>query len=240
VIIYPAIDLRGGQVVRLKEGDPNRQTVFSDDPISTARRWMDEGAAWLHMVNLDGAFADQNANGLILEQVAKLGVPVQFGGGLRRLEDMQRAIDQGAARIVLGTVAVQQPELVIEAVTRWGAEQICVGLDARDGKVTTHGWQSVSEVTPAELGRIMAAQGVRHALYTDVNRDGALTGVNVESTAELARQTDLQVIASGGVGSIEDIRRLVATGVVSGAIIGMALYEGRVQLREALTIGGTQ
>jgi len=240
VIIYPAIDLRGGQVVRLKEGDPNRQTVFSDDPISTARRWMDEGAAWLHMVNLDGAFADQNANGLILEQVAKLGVPVQFGGGLRRLEDMQRAIDQGAARIVLGTVAVQQPELVIEAVARWGAEQICVGLDARDGKVTTHGWQNVSEVTPAELGRIMAAQGVRHALYTDVSRDGALTGVNVESTAELARQTGLQVIASGGVGSIEDIRRLVATGVVSGAIIGMALYEGRVQLREALTIGGTQ
>jgi phosphoribosylformimino-5-aminoimidazole carboxamide ribotide isomerase len=240
VIIYPAIDLRGGRVVRLKEGDPNRQTVFSDDPVATARRWMDEGAAWLHMVNLDGAFADQNANGLILEQVAKLGVPVQFGGGLRRLEDMQRAIDQGAARIVLGTVAVQQPELVIEAVTRWGAEQICVGLDARDGKVTTHGWQSVSEVTPADLGRVMAAQGVRHALYTDVSRDGALTGVNVESTAELARQTGLQVIASGGVGSIEDIRRLVATGVVAGAIIGMALYEGRVQLREALAMGGTQ
>lgn len=240
MIIYPAIDLRGGRVVRLKEGDPNRQTVFSDDPVSTARRWVDEGAAWLHMVNLDGAFADQNANGLILEQVAKLGVPVQFGGGLRRIEDMQRAIDQGAARIVLGTVAVQQPELVIEAVGRWGAEHICVGLDARDGKVTTHGWQSVSEVTPADLGRMMAARGVRHALYTDVSRDGALTGVNVESTAELARQTDLQVIASGGVGSIEDIRRLVATGVVSGAIIGMALYEGRVQLREALAIGGTQ
>jgi len=240
VIIYPAIDLRGGRVVRLKEGDPNRQTVFSDDPVATARRWMDEGAAWLHMVNLDGAFADQNANGLILEQVAKLGVPVQFGGGLRRLEDMQRAIDQGATRIVLGTVAVQQPELVIEAVTRWGAEQICVGLDARDGKVTTHGWQSVSEITPADLGRMMAAQGVRHALYTDVSRDGALTGVNVESTAELARQTGLQVIASGGVGSIEDIRRLVATGVVAGAIIGMALYEGRVQLREALAIGGIQ
>ena len=240
MIIYPAIDLRGGRVVRLKEGDPNRQTVFSDDPVSTARRWVDEGAAWLHMVNLDGAFADQNANGLILEQVAKLGVPVQFGGGLRRIEDMQRAIDQGAARIVLGTVAVQQPELVIEAVGRWGAVHICVGLDARDGKVTTHGWQSVSEVTPADLGRMMAARGVRHALYTDVSRDGALTGVNVESTAELARQTDLQVIASGGVGSIEDIRRLVATGVVSGAIIGMALYEGRVQLREALAIRGTQ
>jgi phosphoribosylformimino-5-aminoimidazole carboxamide ribotide isomerase len=236
VIIYPAIDLRGGRVVRLKEGDPNRQTVFSDDPLATARRWIDDGATWLHMVNLDGAFADQNANGLILEQVAKLGVPVQFGGGLRQLADMQRAIDQGAARIVLGTVAVQQPQVVIEAVGRWGAERVCVGLDARDGKVTTHGWQTVADVTPAELGKLMAAQGVRHALYTDVSRDGALTGVNVESTAELARQTDLQVIASGGVGSIEDIRRLVATGVVAGAIIGMALYEGRVQLREALAI----
>lgn len=236
MIIYPAIDLRGGRVVRLKEGDPNRQTVFSDDPLATARRWIDDGATWLHMVNLDGAFADQNANGLILEQVAKLGVPVQFGGGLRQLADMQRAIDQGAARIVLGTVAVQQPQVVIEAVGRWGAERVCVGLDARDGKVTTHGWQTVADVTPAELGKLMAAQGVRHALYTDVSRDGALTGVNVESTAELARQTDLQVIASGGVGSIEDIRRLVATGVVAGAIIGMALYEGRVQLREALAI----
>lgn len=240
MIIYPAIDLRGGRVVRLKEGDPNRQTVFSDDPVATAQRWMDDGVAWLHMVNLDGAFADQNANGSILEQVAKLGVPVQFGGGLRTLDDMQRAIDQGASRIVLGTVAVQQPEVVIEAVNCWGAERVCVGLDARDGKVTTHGWQTVADVTPAELGRAMAGQGVRHALYTDVSRDGALTGVNVESTADLARQTGLQVIASGGVGSLEDIRALVATGVVAGAIIGMALYEGRVQLPDALAIAAGQ
>lgn len=238
MIIYPAIDLRGGRVVRLKEGDPNRQTVFSDDPVATAQRWIDEGAAWLHMVNLDGAFADQNANGLILEQVARLGVPVQFGGGLRRIEDMQRAIDQGASRLVLGTVAVQQPDVVMEAVGRWGAARICVGLDARDGKVTTHGWQTVADVTPAELGKAMAAQGVRHALYTDVSRDGALTGVNVESTADVARQTGLQVIASGGVGSLDDIRQLVGTGVVAGAIIGMALYEGRVQLREAIALGG--
>jgi phosphoribosylformimino-5-aminoimidazole carboxamide ribotide isomerase len=152
------------------------------------------------------------------------------------MEDMHRAIEQGASRIVLGTVAVQQPEVVIEAVARWGAERVCVGLDARDGKVATHGWQTLADVTPAELGKTMAGQGVRHALYTDVSRDGALTGVNVETTAELAQQTGLQVIASGGVGSLEDIRALVATGVVAGAIIGMALYEGRVQLPDALTI----
>src|SRR5215213_3461639 len=145
MIIYSAIDLRGGKVVRLKEGDPARQTIFSDDPLTTAKTWIDGGAQWIHMVNLDGAFASANNNGAILEQVAALGTPVQFGGGLRSMADIEQAVERGATRVVLGTIAIEQPEIVAQAVERWGAERICVALDARDGKVATHGWQQVSQ-----------------------------------------------------------------------------------------------
>jgi phosphoribosylformimino-5-aminoimidazole carboxamide ribotide isomerase len=238
MIIYPAIDLRGGRVVRLKEGDPERQTVFSDDPLATARDWIEQGATWIHMVNLDGAFAAANDNGDILEQVARLGVKAQFGGGLRSMADIERAIVQGAARVVLGTVAIQQPEVVSEAVTRWGADQICVALDARDGRITTHGWQQTADLTPAQVGEDMARRGVRHALYTDVSRDGGLQGVNVAATVALAQATGLGVIASGGVSSLEDIRRLAASQVVAGAVVGMALYEKRLTLAAALAAAG--
>lgn len=238
MIIYPAIDLRGGKVVRLKEGDPNRQKVFSENPVATAEQWIEQGATWIHMVNLDGAFANTNDNPRILEAVAKFNVKVQFGGGLRSTADIEKALEQGASRVVLGTIAIEQPTLVEEAVKRWGSERICVGLDARDGKVTTHGWQQKADMTPAELGKQMKAFGLTHALYTDVSRDGNLQGVNVEGTAALACDTGLQVIASGGVGSLDDIQRLKATGDVAGAIIGMALYEGKFQLSEALAIVG--
>lgn len=238
MIVYPAIDLRGGKVVRLKEGDPNRQTVFSDDPLQTAKLWIAQGATWMHMVNLDGTFASANDNGRILEGVARLGVKVQFGGGLRQMSDIEQAIEQGATRVVLGTVAVQQPDVVIKAIERWGAERVCLGLDARDGKIATHGWQNKSDMTPAELGKQMAKRGVRHALYTDVNRDGLLHGVNVEGTARLAEETGLQVIASGGVSTTDDIRQLADRGGIAGVVIGMALYTGQVKLSEALTIAG--
>ncbi len=238
MIIYPAIDLRGGRVVRLREGDPNRQMIFSEDPVQTARTWIEQGAAWLHMVNLDGAFASANDNLQILEQTARLGKPIQFGGGLRSLADITRALDAGAARVVLGTVAVQQPELVSQALSRWGADHICVALDARDGKVATHGWQQMVDISPAALGRQMAALGVVHALYTDVRRDGALSGVNVEATTALARDTGLQVIASGGVGTLDDLLNLKRAGLVAGAVVGMALYEGRFSLRDALAVVG--
>jgi len=238
MIIYPAIDLRGGKVVRLKEGDPNRQTVFSDDPVAIARMWIEQGATWIHMVNLDGTFATANDNGQILEQVARFDVKVQFGGGLREIADIERAIEQGASRVVLGTVAVQQPQIVAQAVERWGEETVCVALDARDGKVATHGWQKATEMTPVEFGMQIVERGAKHALYTDVNRDGGLQGVNVDGTVRLARETGLQVIASGGVGGVDDIRRLADTGLVAGAVIGMALYEGRLTLQEALDVGG--
>jgi phosphoribosylformimino-5-aminoimidazole carboxamide ribotide isomerase len=238
MIIYPAIDIRGGRVVRLKEGDPARQTVFGDDPLATARLWMEAGAAWIHMVNLDGAFSEANDNLRIVEAVARLGVRVQFGGGLRQMDDLARAFEAGVSRVVLGTAAVQQPVMVAQAVEQWGAERVCVGLDARDGRIATHGWQQMADLTPVELGRQMMALGVRHALYTDVSRDGGLSGVNIQDTVRLAEATGLQVIASGGVRSLEDVRALAATGMVAGAIIGMALYEKRFTLQEALTLAG--
>ncbi len=234
MIIYPAIDLRGGKVVRLREGDPNRQQVFSEDPIATAQQWIDEGANWIHMVNLDGAFAAANDNLRILEQVAKLGINIQFGGGLRTLEDVQRALNLGAKRVVIGTLATQSPQAVTEAIERFGAEAICVALDARDGKIATHGWQEQTDLTPIQFGREMAERGVIHALYTDIQRDGSLLGVNIHDTIALARNTGLKVIASGGVSHMDEIHKLAQSKVVAGAIIGMALYEGKLTLAEAL------
>lgn len=234
MIIYPAIDLRGGKVVRLQEGDPNRQTTFSDNPLQTAQTWQASGASWLHMVNLDGAFGEQNANLAVLEAVAKLGLNVQFGGGLRTLDDIAHVLALGAKRAVLGTVALQNPDLVAEAVMRFGTDAVCVALDSRDGKVATHGWQTLSSLSPVELGQAMAARGVRHALYTDISRDGALGGVNVEATVTLAQATGLAVIASGGVSQLAELRALAASGVVAGAIIGMALYTEQIKLADAL------
>ncbi len=234
MIIYPAIDLRGGQVVRLREGDPDKQTIFSDNPLETARQWIDEGATWLHVVNLDGAFSQANDNASLLQQIAALDVSVQFGGGLRTLDEMERALAQGASRIVLGTVAIENPALVYEALAKFGAEKICIALDVKEGMVTTHGWTNVSDQTPISLGRSMAEAGIKHALYTDVKRDGSLIGSNVADTISLARNTGLQVIASGGVSSMTEIAQLAHSGAIAGAIIGMALYKGEITLKEAL------
>jgi phosphoribosylformimino-5-aminoimidazole carboxamide ribotide isomerase len=238
MIIYPSLDVRGGQIVRLREGDPNRQTIFSDNPLETTRRWIGAGATWLHMVNLDGAFSADNDAVSLLRQVATLsamsGVRVQFGGGLRRAADIERAIASGAARVVLGTVALTDPGLVTDSIARYGADRIAVALDARDGKIATHGWMNVSDVTPIELGSAMAARGVIHALYTDVSRDGGLSGANIDGTIDLARATGLQIIASGGVTTTAEIQTLKQSRVVAGAVIGMALYEGKLTLADAL------
>lgn len=234
MIVYPAIDLRGGKVVRLKEGDPERQTTFSDDPIATAKMWLDQGATWLHIVNLDGAFSTANDNLSILRQIASLDVKVQFGGGLRTPEDIAEAINTGADRVVLGTIAIEQPEAVDTALSSYGAERICIALDARNGKITTHGWQQATEMTPVKFGGEMSKKGVIHALYTDVSRDGSLIGANVTETIRLGRETDLQVIASGGVSTVGEIHTLARSGAVAGAVIGMALYEGKLTLKEAL------
>jgi len=236
MILYPAIDLRGGQVVRLHQGDPARQTRYSADPLAVARRWQEAGAAWLHVINLDGAFQTANDNLAVLARLAGLGVPIQFGGGIRSLDDAARAIDAGAARVILGTAVARDPALVEAFVARWGAERLAVALDARDGRVATHGWQAGSAWTPADLGRELARRGVVHALYTDVARDGGLEGVDVAGTARLAAETGLQVIASGGVAGLADIRALRETGRVAGAVIGKALYEGVFSLADALRV----
>jgi phosphoribosylformimino-5-aminoimidazole carboxamide ribotide isomerase len=256
--IYPAIDLRHGRVVRLEYGDPRRQTVFSDDPIVVAQGWIAQGATWLHVVNLDGAFGEVPARQagrhgrepgpatplpplpLNLQRLAEIhcaapGTPIQFGGGLRSLADVETALDRGAARVVLGTIAVQDPDLVVEAVRRFGSARIVVGIDAREGQVATHGWRETSDTTAIALGRAMRRQGVIRAVYTDIARDGMLAGVNVEATADLARATGLRVIASGGVASLADLVRLRDQAVdIEGVIIGQALYTGAVSLPEAI------
>jgi len=242
MIIYPALDLRGGKVVRLREGDPQQQVVFSCDPLETAHAWADQGARWLHVVNLDGALSEANDNLRILEQLTRpdAGLRIQFGGGLRTPDQLRRAMECGASRIVLGTVAINDPALVQEAVRRFGAEAVCVALDARNGQVATHGWQQVADITPARLGQAMARAGVRHALFTDVSRDGRLSGVNIGATVALAKDTGLQVVASGGVRSIAEIRTLRESGLVAGAVIGMALYRGQLTLQDALAAAGSE
>ena len=234
MIIYPAIDLRGGKVVRLLEGDPERQTVFSDDPIATACDWMDQGAEWIHMVNLDGAFESDNENLRILEAVAALCVRVQFAGGLRDINAIGAALDAGAERLMIGTMAVRKPDLFVEVLRRFGSDSIGVALDSRDGMIATHGWRETSTRSAIEFGHWMRQRGARHALYTDVARDGMLSGVDIEGTIALARETKLQVIASGGVSGLSEIRQLTASGMVAGAVIGMALYRNRFSLRDAI------
>ena len=240
MIVYPAIDLRQGRCVRLRQGDAQAETVFADDPVDAARRWADEGAEWLHLVNLDGALGESGAANLAaLERVLNaVSLPVQFGGGMRSLGDIERILGMGAERVILGTVAVREPSVVRQALADHGPERVCVGIDARDGMVAINGWLETSQVTAATLAQSMAAAGVRHVVYTDVSRDGMLSGVNVAATRELARASGLGVIASGGVASIQDIRAVKACEAdgVSGVIVGMALYTGALDLPEALRV----
>ena len=235
--IFPAIDLRNGRIVRLEHGDPDTETVFSTNPVKTAQRWIDAGAKWLHVVNLDGAFDEAGAaNWAALPAIAQLDAKVQFGGGIRSLEDVARAIDAGAKRVILGTVAIEKPKIVSEAIAKFGKNKIIVGIDARNGRVKTRGWLKDTAVNPVDLGKAMKERGVKTIVYTDIGRDGVLGGVDVQATVQLSQVTGLQVIASGGVASIEDIRRCrdqAEHGLV-GVITGRAIYDGRLDLEEAL------
>ena len=239
MIVLPAIDLRRGKCVRLRQGRLEAETVFSDDPVAMAEHWVSQGAEWLHVVNLDGAFGQASSNLRVVEEiVAEVAIPIQFGGGLRTMADIEGALELGLARVILGTVAVKEPSLVAEAVKRFGAERIVVGIDARSGKAATHGWQEVSAMTATELALRVRELGVERVVYTDIARDGMLSGVNVEAVSELAQRTGLKVIASGGVSSLDDLRRLKeAEGSgVEGVIIGQALYSGALELRDAMEI----
>lgn len=247
MLVFPAIDLRRGKCVRLRQGEPGQETVYGDDPVAVARRWAAMGAEWLHVINLDGAFAgelqrEQGTEDLpinlqrLRDIAAAVDLPIQFGGGLRSLDDVELLFGLGVRRTILGTVAVQQSGLVSEAIDRYGPDRIAVGIDARDGMATTHGWQQMSQVTAIDLGREVSQRGVEWVIYTDISRDGMMSGVNISATASLAIQTGLRVIASGGVASIEDIHALrqVEANGVAGVTIGKALYTGDVDLAQAI------
>ena len=233
MIVYPAIDIRRGRVVRLVHGDPERETVHGDDPVAVAARWRDAGAKWLHVVNLDGALGEAAQAPTSCRRSQRWACRCS-SAGIALAGRRGAGVDAGASRVILGTLAVREPEQAGEAVARFGADAVAVALDARGDRVATHGWQQVSAWTPAELGRRFAEMGVRHALFTDVSRDGDLSGVAVEATAALARETGLAVIASGGVAGLDDLRALRAARDIAGVVIGKALYTGALRLEDAL------
>lgn len=231
--IIPAVDLRNGKCVRLYQGDYAQETVFSDDPVAMALRWQSEGAKRLHLVDLDGAAEGEPRNLNTIEKiVAAVEVPVQVGGGIRSLETIVQLLDTGVSRAILGTVAIEDPALVEEACRRFG-EQIVIGIDARDGMAATRGWLQQSSVTAGELANRMVDLGARRFIYTDISRDGTLTGPNFEAITELLSQLDVPVIAAGGISSIEHLTKLAELGV-EGAIVGRAIYTGDVDFKEAV------
>ena len=240
MILYPAIDLKGGACVRLRRGDMDQATVYSDDPAAQARAWQDAGCQWLHVVDLDGAFAGKPVNAAAVDAIlAAATVPVQLGGGIRDRAGIERWLDAGIRRVILGSAAVKNPALVHEAC-RAHPGRIAVGIDARDGIVATEGWAESSGLPAAELAARFEDAGVAAIIYTDIGRDGMLTGFNLDATLGLAARLRTPVIASGGAGSLADLRALVDAGLpsarIDGAIVGRALYDGRIDLREALAV----
>jgi phosphoribosylformimino-5-aminoimidazole carboxamide ribotide isomerase len=233
VIVYPAIDIRGGRCVRLVEGDFNRETAFDADPADAAMRWAAAGAEWIHVVDLDAAVAGEPVNLPAIERiVASVDVPVQLGGGMRTREHVASTLGLGVTRVVIGTKAIDSPEFVTELVSQWG-DRIAVGLDARDGKLAAAGWLDQTDVRATDVASSVAAAGISSIVYTDIRRDGTLAGPNLEALAEMIAIAGNAVIASGGVGSIEDVERVRDLGA-GGVIIGRALYDGRVDLAEAI------
>lgn len=240
--IYPAIDLRNGKCVRLTEGCFDKETVFSDSPAAMAAKWQGAGAEYLHVVDLDGAVAGVSRNMEAIKSIlAAVNIPVQLGGGIRSMENIESWLNVGISRVILGSAAVRNPQLVAEACRRYPGK-IAVGIDARDGYVAVDGWEKNSNMKAAELARQMADYGVAAIIFTDISRDGTLSGVNVEATAEIAACSGVPVIASGGVASLEDIRRLLpyAKKGISGCIVGKAIYTGALQLEEAIRLAGDE
>ncbi|MCC5974322.1 MAG: 1-(5-phosphoribosyl)-5-[(5-phosphoribosylamino)methylideneamino]imidazole-4-carboxamide isomerase [Rubellimicrobium sp.] len=239
MILYPAIDLKDGQAVRLVHGEMDRATVFNDDPAAQARAFVAAGAEWLHLVDLNGAFAGQPVNGAAVEAIlaACPGTPAQLGGGIRDMATIEGWLSRGLARVILGTVAVENPGLVREAARAFPG-QVAVGIDAREGRVATRGWAEVTDVTATGLAQSFEDAGVAAIIYTDILRDGAMGGPNVAATEALAPAVGVPVIASGGVSSLDDLVALRDTGVIAGAISGRALYDGALDLTQALAALG--
>ena len=240
MLILPAIDIRDGKCVRLTQGDFNKEIVYSENPEDKAAEWENAGAEFLHVVDLDGAREGSPTNIFAIKRILeRVTIPVEVGGGIRTLDDMENLIDMGVERIILGSVAAEDPDLVREAAEEFG-EKIVVGIDARDGVVAVHGWNDFGAMRAEELAMSIGDCGISTIIYTDISRDGTLTGINAEHTAEIAEKSGLDVIASGGVASLDDIRKLKEyeqSGIV-GAIIGKALYEGVINLADAIKAAG--
>ncbi|MFT3988751.1 1-(5-phosphoribosyl)-5-[(5-phosphoribosylamino)methylideneamino]imidazole-4-carboxamide isomerase [Aestuariivirga sp.] len=238
MILFPAIDLKDGQCVRLKLGDMQQATVFNDDPAAQAQAFETQGFKWLHLVDLNGAFAGQPVNGAAVENIlSSIKIPVQLGGGIRSLGQVEDWLARGIRRVILGTVALKNPEIVREACRHFPGA-IVVGIDARGGRVAVEGWAETSDLTVAELARRFEDAGVSAIIFTDIDRDGVLKGLNIESTLALAQATSIKVIASGGLASIDDVKRLLQPDckILEGAISGRALYDGRLDANAALRL----
>jgi phosphoribosylformimino-5-aminoimidazole carboxamide ribotide isomerase len=236
--IYPAIDLRDGKVVRLKEGDLSRLTRYSDDPAAMAEQWLSQGTRWLHVVNLDAAF-DQasSANHVAIERIVntaeRYSANIQSGGGIRNLEGIERALNLGITRVILGTMLVEQPDAAAQAIARWGADKIVAGIDARDGMVKTHGWAETTSISAVDFTKRLSEVGFEWVIYTDIARDGMSSGINLPETSELAAKTGIKIIASGGIRTSHDVIQVKDAGL-AGVIIGRALYEGNIDLYDLL------
>ena len=238
MILFPAIDLKDGECVRLKLGDMNQSTVYNTDPAAQAKAFEDQGFEWLHVVDLNGAFAGSSVNGAAVEAILKATKnPVQLGGGIRTLEHIEAWLSKGLSRVILGTVAVRDPALVIEACKKFPGK-VAVGIDAKGGKVAVEGWAEASELGVIELAQKFEGAGVAAIIYTDIDRDGILAGINWPSTLALAEAVSIPVIASGGLASMDDIHRMTRADArkLEGAISGRALYDGRIDPAEALAI----
>ena len=234
--IFPAIDLRAGKIVRLAQGDPNRQTEYGDDPRQQAEAFKAAGAEWIHVINLSGAFGeDATANLKALEAILSVGLKVEFGGGIRDMETMRVPLEMGVERIFVGTVAVQNPALVDWAVAQYGPARIAADIGVRNGQVMVKGWQESTPLTMLEAGQRFRQQGLEWCVLTDVRRDGVGSGVNVAPAVELQNATGLKVVGSGGISSLEDVRVVREAGL-AGVIIGRAIYEGKIQLSDAINL----
>ncbi|MEI4770446.1 1-(5-phosphoribosyl)-5-[(5-phosphoribosylamino)methylideneamino]imidazole-4-carboxamide isomerase [Psychrobacillus sp. FJAT-51614] len=236
--VYPAIDMKGGKCVRLYQGDYEQETIYGDSPYDMAKKFADEGATWIHLVDLDGAKDGEKIHANEVIRIAKeLPVSVQIGGGIRSKVDVQFYLENGVNRVIIGSLAIAQPELVADLIEEFGGDRIVIGLDAKDGMVATHGWLETSSQSAVEVGQYFASKGAKHVIFTDIATDGTLQGPNLAANKELAEATGLSVIVSGGISSLEDlgeVARLAKDTTVSGVITGKALYNNRFTLTEAL------
>ena len=237
--LYPAIDMKNGQCVRLRQGAFKDITIYSDAPEKVAAHWQEKGASFLHLVDLDGALAGYSVNEEVIRRIADtVSIPIEIGGGIRSKEAVERMLDLGVRRVIIGTKAAEHPEFLRDMVRTFGEEAIVAGVDAKDGMVAVEGWEKVSSLTASDLCLTMKEYGVRHIVYTDISRDGMLSGPNVEATRKLTEETGLDIIASGGVSCMKDLQDLkcLHEAGIRGAIIGKALYENRIDLAEAVRL----